>query len=81
IVLVTVGCAALAVVLSSGAVRGVFRWAVEPRLDWLFHPRVSPPAGSVPRPAGVADRGTPAGPGRTGPVRPRDPARSSPPDR
>ncbi len=40
VVLVTAGCAALAVGLSSGAVRGAFRWAVEPRLDWLFRPRV-----------------------------------------
>jgi fucose 4-O-acetylase-like acetyltransferase len=39
VVLVTIGCAALAVVLSSAAVRGVFRWAIEPRLDWLFRPR------------------------------------------
>ncbi|MDN3356180.1 acyltransferase family protein [Actinomadura sp. DC4] len=39
VVLVTVGCGALAVVLSSGAVRGAFRWAVEPRMDWLFQPR------------------------------------------
>jgi fucose 4-O-acetylase-like acetyltransferase len=45
VVLVTIGCVALAVVLSSGAVRGVFRWAVEPHLDWLFHPRV--PAGTT----------------------------------
>jgi fucose 4-O-acetylase-like acetyltransferase len=46
IVLVTAGCGVLAVVLSSAAVRGVFRWAVEPRLDWLFQPRV-PSAGVV----------------------------------
>jgi fucose 4-O-acetylase-like acetyltransferase len=50
IVLVTIGCVALAVVLSGGAVRGAFRWAVEPRLDWLFHPRVRTP-GRGPRPA------------------------------
>ena len=40
IVLVTAGCGALAVLLSSGAVRRAFHWAVEPRLDWLFQPRV-----------------------------------------
>jgi fucose 4-O-acetylase-like acetyltransferase len=50
IVLVTIGCVALAVVLSSGAVRGAFRWAVEPRLGWLFHPRARTP-GRGPRPA------------------------------
>ncbi|MEV0402575.1 acyltransferase family protein [Actinoallomurus sp. NPDC050550] len=36
VALVTVGCALLAVVLSGGTVRRGFRWAVEPRLDWLF---------------------------------------------
>jgi fucose 4-O-acetylase-like acetyltransferase len=40
VVLVTIGCAALAVLLSSAAVRGAFHWAVEPRLDWLFQPKV-----------------------------------------
>jgi fucose 4-O-acetylase-like acetyltransferase len=39
VVLVTIGCAALAIVLSSAAVRGVFHWAIEPRMDWLFRPR------------------------------------------
>jgi hypothetical protein len=76
--LVTVGCAALAVVLASGPLRGAFRWAVEPRLDWLFHPRVPPPAGAVPRPAGAGEHGPPAGPGRAGAVRPRDPAQPPP---
>jgi hypothetical protein len=47
VVLMTVGCVALAVLLSSGAVRGAFRWAVEPRLDWLFQPRVPQPAGAA----------------------------------
>jgi fucose 4-O-acetylase-like acetyltransferase len=42
VVLVTAGCAALAVMLSSGTVRGAFRWAVEPRLDWLFQPASAP---------------------------------------
>jgi fucose 4-O-acetylase-like acetyltransferase len=54
VVLVTIGCAALAVVLASGAVRGAFRWAVEPRMDWLFQPRV-PPADAVRRSAGVVE--------------------------
>jgi fucose 4-O-acetylase-like acetyltransferase len=78
VALVTAGCAALAVVLASGPLRAVFRWAVEPRLDWLFHPRVPSPAGAVPRPAGAAPHGTPAGPGRGGAVRPRDPAQPPP---
>jgi fucose 4-O-acetylase-like acetyltransferase len=57
VMLVTIGCAALAVVLSSGTVRGAFRWAVEPRMDWLFHPRVRRPSGAGPvRPsAGVVE--------------------------
>jgi fucose 4-O-acetylase-like acetyltransferase len=36
VVLVTIGCLALTVVLSSRPVRRAFRWAIEPRLDWLF---------------------------------------------
>ncbi len=36
VVLVTACCVALAVFLSCDPVRTVFRWAVEPRLDWLF---------------------------------------------
>ncbi|MCO6003893.1 acyltransferase family protein [Actinoallomurus purpureus] len=36
VVLVTVGCVILAVVLSGDMTRRVFRWAVEPSLDWLF---------------------------------------------
>jgi hypothetical protein len=36
VALVTVGCAILAVVLSGDMTRRVFRWAVEPSLDWLF---------------------------------------------
>jgi fucose 4-O-acetylase-like acetyltransferase len=53
--LVTVGCVALAVVLSSGTVRGAFRWAVEPPLGWLFQPPQAPSAGPRPvrRSAGV----------------------------
>jgi fucose 4-O-acetylase-like acetyltransferase len=42
VVLVTLGCAALAVVLSTDTVRRVFRWAVEPRLDWWFRASRSP---------------------------------------
>jgi fucose 4-O-acetylase-like acetyltransferase len=38
VVLVTAACAALAVGLSCESVRRVFRWAVEPRMDWLFQP-------------------------------------------
>jgi fucose 4-O-acetylase-like acetyltransferase len=34
---VTLGCVALTVVLTTTPVRSVFRWAVEPPLDWLFH--------------------------------------------
>jgi fucose 4-O-acetylase-like acetyltransferase len=34
----TLGCVALAVVLMTGPVRVAFRWAVEPRLGWLFKP-------------------------------------------
>jgi fucose 4-O-acetylase-like acetyltransferase len=34
---VTLGCVALTVVLTTSPVRSVFRWVVEPRLDWLFH--------------------------------------------
>lgn len=33
----TVGCVALAVVLMTAPVRAAFRWAVEPRLEWLFN--------------------------------------------
>jgi fucose 4-O-acetylase-like acetyltransferase len=40
VVLVTAGCLALTVALSSRPVRGAFRWAVEPRLDWLFRTSV-----------------------------------------
>jgi fucose 4-O-acetylase-like acetyltransferase len=47
VVLVTVGCAILAVALSGDTARRVFRWAVEPRLDWLFR--------TVPRRRPVAD--------------------------
>ncbi|MEV5752270.1 acyltransferase family protein [Actinoallomurus sp. NPDC052308] len=36
VLLVTVGCALLAVVLSGEPARRAFRWAVEPRMDWLF---------------------------------------------
>ena len=36
IALVTVGCVLLAVLLSGNTVRGLFRWAIEPRLDWMF---------------------------------------------
>jgi fucose 4-O-acetylase-like acetyltransferase len=60
VVLVTVGCVALAVLLSSGAVRTAFRWAVEPHLDWLFTPPIPEPAGAAghregrPRPDGRA---------------------------
>ncbi|WP_285634734.1 acyltransferase family protein [Actinoallomurus iriomotensis] len=32
----TLGCVLLAVVLMTDPVRRVFRWAVEPRLEWLF---------------------------------------------
>jgi fucose 4-O-acetylase-like acetyltransferase len=62
VVLVTIGCVALAVLLSSGAARTAFRWAVEPHLDWLFTPRVPEPAGVAghregrPRPDGRAQR-------------------------
>jgi fucose 4-O-acetylase-like acetyltransferase len=52
VVLVTIGCAVLAVALSSGVIRGTFRWAVEPRLDWLFQS-----ATSVPGPATVGKGG------------------------
>jgi fucose 4-O-acetylase-like acetyltransferase len=62
VALVTAGCAALAVALSTDAVRGVFRWAVEPRMDWLFQPRVQ----AVRRTAGVADDDHPAGSGPGG---------------
>jgi fucose 4-O-acetylase-like acetyltransferase len=41
---VTVGCVALAVLLSTGAVRRVFGWAVEPRLGWLFRDDGGPDA-------------------------------------
>jgi fucose 4-O-acetylase-like acetyltransferase len=34
----TVGCLALAVALMTAPVRSAFRWAVEPRLGWLFKP-------------------------------------------
>lgn len=37
VVLVTAGCVGLSVALSTTPVRAAFRWAVEPRLDWLFH--------------------------------------------
>jgi fucose 4-O-acetylase-like acetyltransferase len=63
VVLVTVGCVALAVLLSSGAVRTAFRWAVEPHLDWLFTPPIPEPAGAAghregrPRPDGRATGG------------------------
>ena len=43
IVLVTAGCGVLAVLLSTGVVRRAFHWAVEPRLDWLFQPKVPAP--------------------------------------
>ena len=36
VLLVTAGCGALAVILSADRMRRAFRWAVEPRLDWLF---------------------------------------------
>jgi fucose 4-O-acetylase-like acetyltransferase len=36
--LVTAGCVALAVVLSTTVARKSFHWAVEPRMDWLFRP-------------------------------------------
>ncbi|GAA0343222.1 acyltransferase family protein [Actinoallomurus spadix] len=36
VVLVTGGCVLLAVLLSGDLARRMFRWAVEPRLDWLF---------------------------------------------
>jgi hypothetical protein len=36
---VTLGCVALAVVLMTAPVRAAFRWAVEPRLNWLFNER------------------------------------------
>lgn len=58
VVLVTVGCAALAVVLSSGTVRGAFRWAIEPRMDWLFQPQPAGTERPVRRPAHVGDDDT-----------------------
>jgi fucose 4-O-acetylase-like acetyltransferase len=76
VVLVTIGCAALAVMLSSAAVRGAFHWAVEPRLDWLFRPRACPPA-PVRRSAGVveddAEHMPSSGPDLAHPVPHRDP--------
>lgn len=46
---VTAGCVALAVLLSTGAVRRLFGWAVEPRLGWLFrdHAAATTPAEDV----------------------------------
>jgi fucose 4-O-acetylase-like acetyltransferase len=56
VVLVTVGCAVLTVVLSGDTVRGVFRWAVEPRLDWLFRTAATSRA-----PAAAAGKGAAGG--------------------
>ncbi len=39
VVAVTAGCVVVAVVLMTAPVRVAFRWAVEPRLDWLFSER------------------------------------------
>lgn len=43
VVLVTLGCVALAAALSTRPTRSIFHWAVEPRLDWLFRPAQPPP--------------------------------------
>lgn len=34
---IAVGCLALTVLLCSRPVRAMVKWAIEPRLDWLFH--------------------------------------------
>jgi fucose 4-O-acetylase-like acetyltransferase len=61
IALVTVGCVALACLLSGNPMRTIFHWVIEPRVGWMFRtPAVTPspiaaPAGSVaPRRPGPA---------------------------
>ncbi len=63
VALVTAGCVVLAVLLSTKPVKRVFRWAVEPRLDWLFQR-----PGAVVRPAATAASPAlaEAGPGESG---------------
>jgi fucose 4-O-acetylase-like acetyltransferase len=46
VMLVAAGCLGLTVMLCSGLVRIMFRWAIEPRIDWLFRESPVPPAGS-----------------------------------
>jgi fucose 4-O-acetylase-like acetyltransferase len=49
VVVVTLGCVVLAIALSGKTARTVFRWVIEPRVDWLFRaPRVEAPAASRP---------------------------------